>query len=211
MRHLPPTNLLIGIEDPQLCGQMKRYLQEQCGLQVTVVTTAEQLLAALVEGSGEAKTCFDMLLVPDSLSSAKNGRQIVTTRQLMSPIQKQFPDLLVLILSDSDYSVVQLRRAGIYRQVTVHLPLPELGLVVQDAAEFLHYRRLVQTAQGETDQWRREAQHSQSQLATLRRTTHAMTSQPHRDELLGLILQQAVTLLGGKSGGIYEYDPVCES
>ncbi|MCC6603043.1 MAG: GAF domain-containing protein [Anaerolineae bacterium] len=211
MRHLSPTNLLIGIEDPQLRGQMKRYLQEQCGFQVTAVTTAEHLLAALVDSNGEAKTCFDLLLVPDSLSSAKNGRQIVTIRQLMPPILKQFPDLLVLILSDSAYSAVQLRRAGIYRQVPVQLPLPELGLAMQDAAEFLHYRRLVQTAQGETDQWRREAQHSQSQLATLRRTTHAMTSQPHRDELLGLILQQAVTLLGGKSGGIYEYDPMCES
>src|SRR5690606_6963860 len=102
-------------------------------------------------------------LLPDSLPSAKNGRQIVTIRQLMPPVQKQFPDLLVLILFDTAYSPTQLRRAVVHRQVPTQWPLPELGLTVQDAAEFLHYRQLAQTAQHETDQWRRKAQHSQSQ------------------------------------------------
>lgn len=44
------------------------------------------------------------------------------------------------------------------------------------------------------------------QLETLQQTTLAITSQLERDTLLRTIIQQAVALLGGKSGGLYEYD-----
>lgn len=45
------------------------------------------------------------------------------------------------------------------------------------------------------------------QLEALRRTTLDITSKLNRRELLGTIIRQAVELLNGKSGGIYEYYP----
>jgi GAF domain-containing protein len=45
------------------------------------------------------------------------------------------------------------------------------------------------------------------QLEALRRTTLDITSKLHRKELLEAIIKQAVELLNGKSGGIYEYYP----
>ncbi|MCI0395745.1 MAG: GAF domain-containing protein [Chloroflexi bacterium] len=44
-------------------------------------------------------------------------------------------------------------------------------------------------------------------LETLRQTTLALTSELDRDRLLGTIIQQAVKLLGSKSGGIDQYHP----
>ncbi len=52
-----------------------------------------------------------------------------------------------------------------------------------------------------------ETKQRADQLDTLRRMTLAITSQLDRKTLLKTIIQQAVTLLGAKSGGIYEYYP----
>lgn len=207
MRQQPTFNLLLAEENSQRSSQMKRYLQSQCGFHVLVVQTAENVLTALAEGAGVGNGRFHILLLPDALPSHKNPKPIVTLRQLMPYLKKQYPELFTLILSDSQFSAVQLRRVGVQRQLPAQPELPELGLAVQEAADYLHLKRLAAANQNETDHWRREVQHKQSQLFTLRRTTRAITNQSQRDELLCLILQQAVTLLGGKSGGIYEYDP----
>ncbi len=50
-----------------------------------------------------------------------------------------------------------------------------------------------------------ETQRRANQLEALRRTTLAITSPLDRDTLLSAIVQQAVDLLGAKSGGIFEY------
>ncbi len=52
-----------------------------------------------------------------------------------------------------------------------------------------------------------ETQQRADQLAALRHTTLAVTSQLERQTLLTTIIQQAVGLLQAKSGGIYEYYP----
>ena len=149
-----------------------------------------------------------ILIVPDALpSQTKPLKQIITVRQLIPFLHKKYPDLVVLLLSDSKFSNVQLRGAGVRQRLPQYPALPELGLAVQDAAEYLHLKRALSANQQTTDAWRREMLHTKSQLSTLRQTTRAMTNHAERDELLCLILQQAVTLLGGKSGGIYSYDP----
>lgn len=203
MRQQPAPNLLVGTAAPQVSNQIKQYLQSQCGFKVSAAHTAEDLLSALAEGNGR----FQILIIPDALPSAKNGKPVVTLRRLMPYVKKQYPDLITLFLSDVTFSAVQLRQVGIRQQLPARPAMPELGLAIEDAAELLQLQRLARSKQQETDQWRREIQHTRSQLSTLRQTTHAMTNQTERNELLCLILQQAVTLLGGKSGGIYEYDP----
>ncbi|MCA9945631.1 MAG: GAF domain-containing protein, partial [Anaerolineales bacterium] len=207
MRQQPAFNLLIGEENPQISSRMKRYLQGQCGFAVTAVATTEDLLAALAAGHGEEHGRFNILLIPDALPSLKKNKPVVIARRLMPYVHEQYPDLFTFILSDSDFSAVELRRVGVQRQLPAQPKLPELGLAVQDAADYLHLKRLALDTQDQTNQWRREVQHKQSQLFTLRQTTRAITNQSKRDELLCLILQQAVTLLGAKGGGIYEYDP----
>ncbi len=207
MRQQPGLNLLIATENSQLSSRMKRYLQSHCGFEVAVVTTAESTVTTLAEGAGPDNGRFDILLIPDALPTQKDGKPVVTVRRFMPYLNKLYPDLIALLLSDSNFSSLQLRRVGVWKQLPARPELPELGLAVQDAAEYLRLKRLALATQDQTDQWRREVQQKQSQLFTLRQTTRAITNQPQRDELLCLILQQAVNLLGARGGGIYEYDP----
>ncbi|VAW34739.1 hypothetical protein MNBD_CHLOROFLEXI01-678, partial [hydrothermal vent metagenome] len=210
MRQQPSMKLLIGEQNPQLRGEMKRYLQERCGFEVTAVNAAENVLAALAEGEEVGNGRFHILLLSDSLPSLEADQLVTTVRQLMPQIKEQNPNLITLILSDDVLSAVALRRAGVFRQLSAHPQLQELGLAVQDCAEFLRYKQVALATQDEAVMWRREVRQQQSQIYSMRETTRAMTSQSERDELLCLILKKAVTLLGGKSGGIYEYDPIRE-
>ncbi|MCA9956808.1 MAG: GAF domain-containing protein, partial [Anaerolineales bacterium] len=210
MRQPSALNLLIGAASSQIGSQIQRYLQSQCGFEATAVHTVEDLLSALNEGNGVGNGRFPILIIPDALHSVKSNRPVVLIRRLMPYIKKQYPELVTLLLSDANFSAVQLRRVGIRQQLPACPALPELGLAVQDAVEYLQLKQMALANQQQTDQQRREIQHTQSQLSTLRQTTRAMTSQSERDELLCLILQQAISLLGGKSGGVYEYDAARE-
>ncbi|MCP4415248.1 MAG: GAF domain-containing protein, partial [Chloroflexi bacterium] len=210
MRQQFPITVLIGEENGQKRGEMKRYLQEKCHFEVMTVGIAENVLAALAEGAEKENGRFHLLLLSDSLPSLKENQPVSTVRQLMPTIKEKYPDLYTLVLSDDVLSSVALRRMGVFRQLPANPSLPELGLAVQDRAELLRYKQIALASQNETELWRQEAQQHQSQIYSMRQTTRAMTNQSERDELLCLILQKAVTLLGGRSGGIYEYDPVRE-
>ncbi len=210
MKQQPSIKLLIGEQNPQMRGEMKRYLQERCHFVVTAVNSAENVLAALTEEGEKENGRFHLLLLGDSLPSLNENQPVITVRQLMPQIKKQYPNLMTILLSDDILSMVALRRIGIFRQLPARPPLPELGLAVQDCAEFLAYKQAALANQNEAAMWRQEVQLQQSQIYSMRETTHAMTNQSERDALLCLILQKAVTLLGGKSGGIYEYDPMRE-
>ncbi len=143
-------NILISEVDSQKSARISRYMQGQSEFQVTVVQTAENLLSALVEGNGVGKDRFDILLLSDALPSLKNNKPIINLRQLIPYIKKQYPDLIILILSDSEFSLVELRGMGVWRQLPAWPKLPELGLEVQDAAEFLHLKRLADANKNES-------------------------------------------------------------
>ncbi|MCA9901765.1 MAG: GAF domain-containing protein [Ardenticatenaceae bacterium] len=206
MGQQPAFHLLIGAEESSHRRQIEQYLQVQCGFGVTAVPTTDDLLSTLAEADGR----FQLLLIPHALPGTNPNKPVVTLRRFLPFLHKQYPDLMIILLSDANFSAVQLRKIGIRQQLPACPALPALGLAVQDAAEYWQLKQLAMTNQQETAEWRREMLHTQSQLSKLRQTTRAMTNQAERDDLLCLILQQAVTLLGGKSGGIYEYDPTCE-
>lgn len=208
MRHLPTTNLLIGIENSQLRDQITHYLQEQGSFTVTAVATAEHFLDALAKGNGTPDTRYDILILPDALPSLKNGRLVTTLRQLLPIIQKQFPDLPVLLLSDCAYSAVQLRQGGIYRQLPMQRSLSELGLAVSDTAEFLHFKRLAQTTTQSASANGEPPQSNNTKITRLEKLTQAasqIVSKVGRvspEEMLTLIARHATEILQAEAGSI---------
>lgn len=211
MGQLPKCKLLIGEVDPQRRGQMARYLQEKCHFVVTAVGTAEEVTNALVKNDKQVDGRFDLLLLPETLPSTQDNQPLTTVKQLIPELHKQCPEIVIFLLSEeTHYTAVQLREVGIYRQLPAQPNLPDLALALQDVVELVQFKRSALVTQSETERWRQETRQKQSQLFAVRQTTNAITNQSERNELLCLILQQAVTLLGGKSGGIYEYDPARE-
>ena len=146
MGQQPAFHLLIGAEESSHRRQIEQYLQVQCGFGVTAVPTTDDLLSTLAEADGR----FQLLLIPHALPGTNPNKPVVTLRRFLPFLHKQYPDLMIILLSDANFSAVQLRKIGIRQQLPACPALPALGLAVQDAAEYWQLKQLAMTNQQET-------------------------------------------------------------